>query len=310
MTRADFDNPWKNVLNQFLPAFVAFCLPDAAAAIDWSRGYTSLDKELTAINRQQEVGKRMADALFKVWLKSGNEVWLLLHIEVQSQEEANFPERMYIYNYRIFDRYQKPVISIAILADDNPHWRPQYYERVTHYTRLRLDFGVVKLLDYAQQKQVLSQESNPFAIVVWAHLEALQTREQPQQRLLSKLAITRALYEHGFSKDYIINLFCFIDWLLALPPPLELEYTQTIEQIEEEKHVNYITSVERIGMQRGEQIGMQKGERLLLDRLLKHRFGSLPANYQRLLQEADAQKLLSWAESLLEAKTLEDVFNN
>lgn len=306
MTRAEFDSPWKNILSQFLPACIAFCLPEVEDCIDWSLGYVSLDKELTAISNQQKVGKRIADALFKVFLKNGEEAWLLLHIEVQAQEESNFAERMFIYNYRIFDRYQKPVMSVAILADENPQWRPQYYERISPCTKLRLDFATVKLLDYREQKQGLSQNDNPFAIVVWAHLEALQTQEQPTQRLSSKLAVTRALYEHGFNKDYILNLFSFIDWVLALPASLELEYTQTVEQIEEEKHVNYITSVERIGIQKGQL----EGERILLDRLLKRRFGSLPANYQRLLQEADDQKLLSWGESLLDAKTLEDVFKN
>lgn len=94
---AEYDSPWKNILNQFLPDFVSFCLPELAADIDWSRGYVSLDKELRAISRQQKAGKRIADALFKIWLKNGDEVWLLLHIEIQAQKEAHFPERKIIF---------------------------------------------------------------------------------------------------------------------------------------------------------------------------------------------------------------------
>jgi hypothetical protein len=29
---------------------------------------------------------------------------------------------MYIYNYRIYDRYKKPVVSLAILADEKEAW--------------------------------------------------------------------------------------------------------------------------------------------------------------------------------------------
>lgn len=304
MVRADYDLAWKNILDQFLPDFVAFCLPEVAVDIDWSRGYVSLNKELNSISRRQKIKKRVVDALFKVWLKNGEEVWLLLHLEIQAQEDANFPERMHVYNYRIFDCYQKPVISVAILADDNLAWRPQHYERVTYYTRLRLDFGTVKLLDYVAQKDALSQQSNPFAIVVWAHLEALETRNQPRRRLKAKIAISRVLYERGFSKNYVLNLFSFIDWVLALPEPIELEYTKAIEQIEEEKHMRYITSVERVGIQKG----LEKGERRMLNRILKYRFGSLPASYKRRLQEANTQKLQAWSKSLLNAKTLEEVF--
>ena len=50
-----------------------------------------------------------------------------MHIEVQSQAQEEFPERMYIYNYRIYDRYRKPVVSLAILADDRETWRPDRY---------------------------------------------------------------------------------------------------------------------------------------------------------------------------------------
>ncbi|MCA2657769.1 MAG: hypothetical protein IM496_04350 [Microcystis sp. M049S2] len=39
----------------------------------------------------------------------------------------NFPQRMYIYNYRAFDLYQKLVISLAILGDERVNWRPDSY---------------------------------------------------------------------------------------------------------------------------------------------------------------------------------------
>jgi hypothetical protein len=31
---------------------------------------------------------------------------------------------MYVYNYRLFDRYDRPVVSLAVLADASPTWRP------------------------------------------------------------------------------------------------------------------------------------------------------------------------------------------
>src|SRR5262249_53527890 len=41
----------------------------------------------------------------------GQEAWILIHVEVQSQEEAEFPRRMYTYNARIFDLYNRTVAS-------------------------------------------------------------------------------------------------------------------------------------------------------------------------------------------------------
>ena len=35
---ADYDSPWKEMLDGYFPAFMAFFFPAAAAEIDWSRG--------------------------------------------------------------------------------------------------------------------------------------------------------------------------------------------------------------------------------------------------------------------------------
>lgn len=56
--------------------------------------------------------------------RHGAEAWLLLHVEVQNQAEADFPERMFVYYYRIYDRFRRPVVSLAVLGDENPDWRP------------------------------------------------------------------------------------------------------------------------------------------------------------------------------------------
>ncbi|CCI04735.1 hypothetical protein MICAC_5930021 [Microcystis aeruginosa PCC 9443] len=62
--------------------------------------------------------KRFADKLYKVWLLSGEEVWILIHIEIQSQWEENFPQRMYIYNYRAEKTgfSKKPVFWTCVTA--------------------------------------------------------------------------------------------------------------------------------------------------------------------------------------------------
>jgi hypothetical protein len=71
----DIDSPWKDALHHYLRAFLAFFFADIHADIDWSRGYESLDKEFQQIVRRAKVGKRLADKLFKVWLRDGAEHW-------------------------------------------------------------------------------------------------------------------------------------------------------------------------------------------------------------------------------------------
>ena len=77
--------------------------------------------------------------------------------------------------------------------------------------------------------------------------------------------------------------------------------------------MQYITSVERIGMARGEVIGVEKGVVIgasgLMRRLLEHRFGVLPGWALEQLSSASEQELEVWADAILTAPTLEAVFN-
>jgi hypothetical protein len=121
---ADYDSPWKEALDRYFEVFLALLFPHIHRLIDWSRGYESLDKEFQQVVREAEVGRRYVDKLVKVWTLDGVECWVLIHVEIQTTREAEFPRRMYVYNYRVFDRYNRAVASLAVLADDDPDWRP------------------------------------------------------------------------------------------------------------------------------------------------------------------------------------------
>jgi hypothetical protein len=64
---------------------------------------------LQKVARDAEFGRRRVDKLVTVWRNNGSEAWVLIHVEVQSQREGKFAERMYVYNYRLFDRYRRKV---------------------------------------------------------------------------------------------------------------------------------------------------------------------------------------------------------
>ena len=49
--------------------------------------------------------------------KLSNERWIYIHVEVQGTMQTEFAKRMFVYNNRIFDRYDRPVASLAVLAD-------------------------------------------------------------------------------------------------------------------------------------------------------------------------------------------------
>ena len=257
----DYDSPWKVILEAHFQEFMAFFFPRIHADIDWDRGYEFLDTELQRIVRDAEIGSRFADKLVRVWRKNGDETWVLVHIEIQGYVESNFPRRMYVYNYRIFDRYDRPVVSLAILADDRESWRPDRYTHGLWGCETRFSFPVVKVLDYAVEWDRLEVSENRFAVVVMAHLKARETAGDHESRWKWKLHLIRRLYDRGLGRRDVIDLFLFIDWLMRLPPELERRLDGEIHQYEREKNMRYVSTLERMATDRGIQQGIQQGIR-------------------------------------------------
>ena len=265
----NFDSPWKEAIETYFPDFIAFFFPHIYPDIDWSRERHFLDQELQQVVRDAELGKRLADKLVQVWRVNGEETWVLAHIEVQSSEQSNFAQRMHVYNYRLSDRYNIPIASLAVLGDERTSWRPNHYQTEIWGCSVTFQFPIIKLLDYGQNWQALEEDRNPFAVVVMAHLKAQETRRDSQQRKQWKFNLTRRLYEQGYGRQDILNLYRFIDWLLVLTEGLEMEFRQEIEQFEQERQMPYISSIERMAMREARQEEVES--------LLIARFGELDA---------------------------------
>ncbi len=304
-TSTEYDSPWKDIIEHFFADFIAFFFPPIHEKIDWTRNYEFLDQELQKVVRDAVTKTRRVDKLVKVWLKKGQEALLYIHIEVQSQEESDFPERMFIYHYRLYDRYGPRVTSLAILGDNQQNWRPRSYHYETLGSELSFCFSMVKLLDYQDQLEKLDQSNNPFAMVVRIHLKGLETQKSSQQRLEWKEGLFKALYEKSYSETETMGLFAFLDWLLTLPEELAQQFDHFVQQYEEAKKMSYVTSFERKGIEKGLQQGLQQGTQHGLQLgilqtlrenvidILETRFQTVPSTLLKMIQAIDDNSLLS-----------------
>jgi hypothetical protein len=129
----------------------------------------------------------------------------------------------------------------------------------------------------------------------------------------AKVAIIRLMYERGYSKQQILELFNVIDWMIQLPSSLNEDFLNTIYAIEEDKNMPYINTAERVGLEKGELIGIKKGEQIGILRnqretaltLLELKFGALPDWATEMIRQADATKLDAWTRGVLTAESLE-----
>ncbi|MCZ8117854.1 MAG: hypothetical protein O9295_07255, partial [Microcystis sp. LE18-22.4A] len=210
--------------------------------------------------------------------------------------EENFPQRMYIYNYRAFDLYQKPVISLAILGDERVNWRPDSYNYTIAGCEVSLKFPTVKLLDYEESWSELEASSNPFAIIVMAHLKTKATTGKLPEREQWKWRLIRGLYEKEFEREQIIKLFEIIDNMMTLSPELQSSLESKIKQFEEERTMPLISNMELRGIEQGKKIGKEIGvlenSRDDIKTVLTVRFGQISSEIEEMIDKITNLALL------------------
>lgn len=297
---ADFDSPWKDILDVFFQSFMKLFFPKVHDEIDWSKKYESLDKELNQITNEAAIGKRIVDKLLKVYRKNGKENWVNIHVEVQSQKRPNVAERMYIYNCLLYLHFKKPVMSLLVLGDDSPNWRPECFKYEVWGSRLSLEFQTVKLLDYRKKEEELIKSPNPFAFFVLAHLKTLASKKDVQLRFNYKEEITKKMLERGFSEYNIYSLLKFIDTMMTLPFDLEQEFMDKIYDYMEEKKMPTLAPFEKMWLDEGIEKGIEKGrnegilqeaQNTIVD-ILNERFGEIPSTLLKSVKKIEDHSVL------------------
>jgi len=177
------------------------------------------------------------------------------------------------------------------MTDPDEKYRPGLYVRKRWGCELNFKFPVVKVSDYGKNWIALEANPNPFSIVVMAHLKARELgKGREEERKQWKIRLVRTLYERGYDRKDILELFRFIDWLLILPEELEQQFFQETIMIGEEKKMPYITSVERLGYKRGIQEGIQQGIQATQEALLeviRSRFGNFSDDIHQIINRIE-----------------------
>jgi hypothetical protein len=326
----DYDSPWKEALEQYFPEFLALCAPALHAAVNWAHPPQFLDKELQALTRDVEAKRRYADKLVRVQGSDSQPALIFVHIEVQGGATGpamlvGFSARMFQYFYRISDRYlpggrdnapanhaNTALFSPGVLTLTQSMDEPPFLEyRRNHLgCRVQFRFPVVHLAQWNARWSELEHlgATNPFAVVIMAQLQA-QANHDAHIRLASKTALTRLLYQFNYSRKDVLRLFRLIDWIITLPPELDDAYTHEVDLIEQEQKMAYVTSIERRGIRQGMQAGQLKGSVAVLHTQIERKFGPVPEWAQERIDAADAATLQQWALNILDARTIEKVFD-
>lgn len=203
------DYLWKIAFRLFMPQFIEFFYPEKYDEIDWVKGIEFLDKELNKLIPKSILKNRIADVLVRLYLKSGETVWILLHIEVQGYFDADFALRMHQMCYRIEDLFGVTPAMLCILTDDDPNFIPDHYERITWGSSHKTSFRTYKVMKNSPDKYL--NPDSPISIIMEVAYNATTFKQNSDKNLVKLyLAIVKKLLTKGYSKDEVNVLFSFI----------------------------------------------------------------------------------------------------
>ena len=263
------DKLWKAVFEDFFPDAIAFFFPHYYPTIDWPRGFELLDKELKQIYPESEETHRRVDLLVKVWLLDGAEQWILVHIEVQGYRDLDFSHRMFIYFYRLTDRFSVPVSAMALLTDTDKSWRPGRYQASCMDTQVVYVYPVFKLADYTEDDFTGSE--NPWALVIKTALIGLRSNWDDESLLKMKVHLYREFREKGYPANKTRMFLQFLKYHLSFEEKeFFLKFDHEILTVENKKDSpmgiielvkeHLIEEARQEGIEKGIEKGMTKGE--------------------------------------------------
>ncbi|MCB0606579.1 MAG: Rpn family recombination-promoting nuclease/putative transposase [Lewinella sp.] len=267
------DALWKGVIEDLFDDFLSFFFPQSDFMFSLNEGVEFLDKELHELF-PGTTGKniRFVDKLVKVHTRDGPDHWILVHVEVQGQQDKDFEERMFTYFYRIFDKHRKPIAAIAIFSDSSPNYHPKSFEWGILGTELRYSFTTFKVLD--QKEEELKASPNPFSIIILTVLLALKKGKIQEGELFElKLDLAKQLLSKSISKPKIHALMNFLRFYvrfedytkddkfeLALDQLTEKTQPMGIEEIiKEQLAAEYKKQGFKLGRAEGRAVGIEEG---------------------------------------------------
>jgi predicted transposase YdaD len=239
----DYDGLWKKLIIELFEEFVLFVTPDLYEEIDFKRTPDFLQQELYKEVMKEKKGKKIADQIVKVFLKDGQEQWILIHIEVQGDRDPDFSKRMFRYYYRIFDQYDRDIVAIALFTDSSNRFRPHMFQKSLFGTKLTYEYNVCKIMDHHETK--LAQSKNPFAIGLLAGILANKSKKDNKKRYhfkrkLIKMILEKTDFPPKEQRIYVSTLIYFIDYLLQIPEDLTTKLRKEIKISKEEIDMMYL----------------------------------------------------------------------
>ncbi|MEZ6141999.1 MAG: hypothetical protein R3B84_15645 [Zavarzinella sp.] len=121
------------------------------------------------------------------------------------------------------------------------------------------EFNLVKLLDYAERLDELTNHRSPVGLVVAANIRSLLTHGNADLRFADKARLIRQLFDRKLTSDEVWNIMRLLDWLVELPEELAEDFNKVRNEMMRENQMPFVTSFEQIAEKKGFKLGEERG---------------------------------------------------
>ncbi len=286
------DRLFKELLKTFFVEFLELFFPELLAEIDPSY-LEFLEQEIFTELKSGE--KYNADIVVKTRFKSGQETFLLIHVENQAQYETKFEQRMFRYFALSSHNHGLPVYPIAVLSFDSPEQPNSYEVIIANKVILQFNYELIQL-NRLNWRDFVRQE-NPVATALMAKI-----RIDKKDRWRVKLECLRLLASWKLYPAKTRFISGFIDTYLQLNSEEETQFQEEIGILASEEQEGIMEIVTSWKLE-----GIEEGELKIILRLLTRRIGEIAAELQSQIRQLSLIQLEDLAEALLDFEAQTDL---
>ena len=319
------DQNFKNLILDYPREALAFFVPSEAPAPD--------DDVRIVPARQEQLKERLGDRwreldvpLLVEW-RDGRRDAVLFALEEESDRRRFSPHRLAHYCLDLAELFGTDrVVPVAIFLRAGPAPGPLALgtERRTYlaFDHLALSLGEMRAEDWRESPNVVARVNLPNMRIatdrvdIYAHavrgLLELEPDGDRRAKYTEFIDIYAALTDNEFRRYQREHPEESSTMAGVIQRAREEGVQQGMQRgmergMEQGMEQGMQRGMER-GMQRGMEQGRVEGERAVLERQLRRRFGRLPPATARRLDQASPADLEAWAENVLDAGTLDEVF--
>ncbi|MEI3614025.1 transposase [Pseudogracilibacillus sp. SO30301A] len=247
----DHDRLFKELIQTFFQEFIEAFFPKVHAYIDFS-SVTFLEQEVFTDILIGE--KRKIDILAEVQLND-EERLVLIHVEPQSSYQKEFHERMFIYCSRLYEKYRKPILPIAVFSYNKEKDVSDTFI-IEFPTFSVLEFHYLQLHLIKKNWRAFIRKDNPAAAALLSKMGYTE-----KERVQVKLEFLRMVSRMELDPARTALLYGFFETYLKLNEEEEKQMREEISNLPEEEATRILelpNSYFEKGMERGMERGMEQ----------------------------------------------------